>query len=55
MSVNYDDPDSKSTNLTYKPGREINDGGSLSRIRETNIDNLEKQYMYIYPRCLDLY
>tara|TARA_A100001015_G_C14770167_1_gene624908 strand:- start:25 stop:588 length:564 start_codon:yes stop_codon:yes gene_type:complete len=55
MTVNYDDPDSKSTNLTYKPGREINDGGSLSRIRETNIDNLEKQYMYIYPRCLDLY
>lgn len=54
-SIDYNDPDSASKHLSYRKGRRIRDGNSFSKIREKNIDNLEKEYNYVYPRCLDLF
>lgn len=55
MTVNYDNPDSDSTGLTYKAGTQLTDGLGFHDIRKINIDNLEKEYNYLLPRCLDLY
>ena len=54
-STDYDNPDPDSTGYTYQDGNQITDGLSFDTIRERNIDNLEKEYNYVYPRCLDLY
>ena len=55
MSIEYTDPDPASNELSYNEGRQIRDGESFAKIRKKNIDNLEKEYNYVYPRCLDLY
>ena len=54
-SPNYDDPDLSSKHLTYKKGKPITDGLGFHQIRKYNIDNLEKEYNYLFPRCLDIY
>ena len=54
-STDYSNPDDDSKRKTYQRGKPIKDGQSFDRIRERNIDNLEKEYNYVYPRCLDLY
>lgn len=54
-STDYNNPDPDSTGYTYQDGMQITDGLSFDTIRERNIDNLEKEYNYVYPRCLDLY
>lgn len=51
----YENPNPKSNNLTYKSGEELTSDMSFQKIRKINIDNLEKEYNYYYPRCLDSY
>lgn len=53
--TSYEDPDSNSRRLTYEHGNQLTSGQSFYQIREFNIDNLEKEYNYYYPRCLDYY
>ena len=55
MGFDYKNPDSNSAGATYEEGTMIVDGQGFHEIRLNNIDNLEKEINYIYPRCLDLY
>lgn len=51
----YENPNPNSNSLTYTDGKQLSSGQSFFHIRKKNIDNLEKEYNYYYPRCLDLY
>lgn len=51
----YEDPNLSSNGLTYESGEQLTSGQSFYDIRKYNIDNLEKEYNYYYPRCLDAY
>ncbi len=53
--ADYENPDTSSEGATYREGNQITEGQSINLIRKYNIDNLEKEYNYYYPRCLDLY
>ena len=55
MSIDYNNPNSNSINYSYEEGQSLDSNMSFETIRKVNMDNLEKEYNYILPRCIEIY
>jgi hypothetical protein len=55
MMTDYNNPDPQSINYSYEEGEQVQNNMSFEMIRKINIDNLEKEYNYILPQCIEIY
>lgn len=55
MSIDYNNPNPVSINYSYEEGKSLDNNMSFETIRKINMDNLEKEYNYILPRCIEIY